>query len=424
MKRLLFLLLLFLLFSECFAQIIQVKSFVLDENDNTAYTPGTVLLDQNGKKCALIKIETNQTGFSFDVGALGVVKTEQKENSVWVYVPEGVKRITISHQYLGVIRDFDLGQSLRSAKTYLMSIKTDSHSSINDNVSQYSMIDIFSNPSMADIYIDNSFKGRTPQAIHNLSIGDHQVVLKKSGYNDYSTNITLKSDENALINAQLENYSLEKVDSNFLFCIGNVKFKMIYVEGGVFQYDEEKPQIDSYYIGETEVTQELWNAVMNDNRFQQNELKYPAVVNWYESKAFVKTLNRKTGLNFYLPSTNEWEFAACGGNKSKGYKYSGSNQLDSVAWYNKDFADPQSHYHEVKGKIPNELGLYDMSGNMMELCEIESSSDLSVPTRGGSFFRNEEFCTLIENGKIYRGRRTSVLGDENMKEVGFRLALK
>ena len=65
-----------------------------------------------------------------------------------------------------------------------------------------------------------------------------------------------------------------------------------------------------------------------------------------------------------------------------------------------------------------------MSGNMMELCEIESSSDLSVPTRGGSFFRNEEFCTLIENGKIYRGRRTSVLGDENMKEVGFRLALK
>lgn len=108
------------------AQSLAVQSFRLDETDLTANTPGTIVMDQNGLKCALIKVETTQTGFSFDAGSLGVVKTEQRVGEIWVYVPEGVKRLTISHQQFGVLRDHDLGQMLKRAKTYILTLKTKS----------------------------------------------------------------------------------------------------------------------------------------------------------------------------------------------------------------------------------------------------------------------------------------------------------
>ena len=101
------------------AQKIVVQSFRLDEADLTANTAGTTVLDQNGQKCALIKIETTQSGFSFDTGMLGVIKTEQHPGEVWVYVPEGVKRMTITHPQLGVLRDHDLGLTVKRAKTYI-----------------------------------------------------------------------------------------------------------------------------------------------------------------------------------------------------------------------------------------------------------------------------------------------------------------
>ena len=104
------------------AQSLTVQSFRMDESDLTANTAGTIVMDQNGQKCALIKVETTQTGFSFDAGSLGVAKTEQKVGEIWVYVPEGVKRLTISHQQFGVLRDYDLGQTLKRAKTYILKL--------------------------------------------------------------------------------------------------------------------------------------------------------------------------------------------------------------------------------------------------------------------------------------------------------------
>ena len=122
MKRLYAIFLSLLLAMTLHAQSLVVQSFKMDETDLTANTAGTIVIDQNGQKCALIKVETTQTGFSFDAGALGVVKTEQKVGEIWVYVPEGVKRLTISHQQLGILRDYDLGQTLKRARTYILKL--------------------------------------------------------------------------------------------------------------------------------------------------------------------------------------------------------------------------------------------------------------------------------------------------------------
>ena len=161
---------------------------------------------------------------------------------------------------------------------------------------------------------------------------------------------------------------------------------MIHVEGGEFMMgrgvsegdygsDDERPahlvSLDSYYIGETEVTQELWEAVMGRNPVEDREGgNYPVVnVTWSECQKFIEKLNELTGKKFRLPTEAEWEYAARGGNRSQGYKYSGSNNPDDVAWY-----ESYKNY-PVAQKQPNELGIYDMSGNVAEWCRDWYGSD-------------------------------------------------
>ena len=117
MKRFLTIMLLLCCAMALQAQIV-VKEFYMDELDITANTHGTIVEDQNGEKCALIKVETTVKDLTFDVGALGVTKTERHPGETWVYCPRGVKRISIFHDDLGVLRDYDLGMMLESARTY------------------------------------------------------------------------------------------------------------------------------------------------------------------------------------------------------------------------------------------------------------------------------------------------------------------
>ena len=181
------------------------------------------------------------------------------------------------------------------------------------------------------------------------------------------------------------------------YVVNGVEFRMVAVEGGTFQmgatpeqqsqYGDEKPvhqvTLSSFSIGETEVTQELWEAVMGSNPsyFKSNNKLPVERVSRDDCQAFIGKLNELTGQFFRLPTEAEWEFAARGGNNSKGYKYSGSNSIGEVAWYNGNSSEKT---HEVATKSPNELGLYDMSGNVNEWCQdwygSYSSSSQTNPT--------------------------------------------
>lgn len=165
------------------------------------------------------------------------------------------------------------------------------------------------------------------------------------------------------------------------FYANGVSFEMVEVRGGTFRMgatseqgsdacDWEKPvhsvTLSGYNIGKTEVTQELWQAVMGSNpsEFMGDDLPVENV-SWDDCQEFIRKLNSMTSQNFRLPTEAEWEFACRGGNNSRGYKYSGSNNLGSVAWYD---GNSGKKTHPVATKLPNELGIYDMSGNVMELC--------------------------------------------------------
>lgn len=200
--------------------------------------------------------------------------------------------------------------------------------------------------------------------------------------------------------------------------INGVQYKMVSVSGGTFQMGsndgnfDEKPvhsvTLRSYYIGQTEVTQSFWKAVMGSNpsSFKGDNLPVECI-SWNDCQTFITKLNLLTGQEFRLPSEAEWEYAARGGNKSRGYKYSGSNSISNVAWYDRNSDDKT---HPVATKQPNELGLYDMSGNVEEWCQDRynsnyySSSPSNNPagpisgsdrvTRGGSWFNDAGYSRV------------------------------
>ena len=571
------------------AQNISVASFSLDESDLTANLQGTTVLDQNGEKCALIRIQTTQTGFSFDVGSLGVSKVVQKTGEIWVYVPFGVKRMTLRHQLLGTT-EYVFPMGVEKARTYKMQLTTGEVQTIvknavtsqyvlfrvtpknavveidgqmietvdgtatkrmpfgtygyrvqaprhapevgnitvsdaknkhvvtvglvpqftnvtfnvagnaeiwidnqrkgvgsctlelgygtylvecrkqghrasqqevavsKENASQpvrlksptpiYGSLDINSTPADAEVWIDGKQAGTSPMFISECLIGSHEVKLKKQGYKDKTLSVSVTEGQTASLMETMEkgvqavassSSSLASSSSGNTFTVNGVSFEMIPVEGGTFRmgstgsdaYDDEKPvhsvTLSSYAIGKTEVTQALWKAVMGSNpsNFKGDNLPVENV-SWNDCQDFIRKLNQLTGMQFRLPTEAEWEYAARGGNRSRGYKYSGGNDIGSVAWYN---GNSGSKTHPVGTKQSNELGIYDMSGNVWEWCQDwygkYSSSAHTNPTgassgssrvrRGGSWGDYARDCRS--------SLRYNYAPDLRFRDLGLRLAL-
>ena len=681
-------------------QNLVVKKFFHAERDGTANRGSTCIMDQNDEPCALIKVRTNQRGFTFDAGQLlPIEKTEEQTSAhpleIYVWVQSGVKRLSIGHAQLGNLYDYDLGTALQPGQTYILELvsgevqtvvkQARSHQYVvfqltppnavvtiggemletNDGVARKLMkmgkynytvqapnyqqevgrievnnpdekhvvnvtlkpnftqvtltapdnaeiwvngerkgtgswkgnlnggdylfetkkashrdaqltktidlsegpqtiqlpaptpilgdADFDSKPAMADIYIDGKKVGQTPQLVSNLLVGSHTVKLVRSGYNDYTGNITIKEGETAPFSATLIKGSLSETASgegevillcksltadiyvdgrkvgtgrwegklsagrhtvscralnfknadatievvggqkkffqleapqkggtetetsksiitppigggdanasmtdNLTFTVKGVTFTMVKVEAGTFTMgatseqgsdalNNEKPAhkvtlTKDYYIGQTEVTQALWEAVMGTTVRKQRDKKdkswslfgeggnYPMYyVSWKECQSFIKKLNSITGQHFRLPTEAEWEFAARGGKKSRGYMYSGSDNKNDVVWYTQNNNDKGTR--PVATKSPNELGLYDMSGNVEEWCydwygsySSSAQTDPLGPTsgsyrvrRGGSWFYDDTDCRVA--------RRYFYLPSERYGHLCFRLAM-
>ncbi len=264
-----------------------------------------------------------------------------------------------------------------------------------------------------------------------------------------------------LISCNEENPVSPLVSINFIdsstqkISIGEVSFLMKYVEAGDFymgvqnddpngiNYDENVGYFESpvhkvtltkdFWMCETEVTQELWLAVMGDAADKITaSLQQPVYyITWLEVQEFIERLNRMTGKSFRLPTEAEWEYAARGGQKSKHYIYSGSNNPDEVAWYKNNLQC--TAYKEVPQIVatykPNELGLYDMSGNVWEYCSDYLGRYSSEPVIDPIGFRDESCairggCFFDEPFDIRLAKRGDCSLYKNWhKNIGFRLIM-
>lgn len=219
--------------------------------------------------------------------------------------------------------------------------------------------------------------------------------------------------------------------------------EMVFVKGGTFEMgstdgeDDEKHvhsvTLDDFYIGKYEVTQAQWRAVMGSDPPELNNKNCDQCpvesVSWNDVQEFLKKLNEQTGKNYMLPTEAEWEYAARGGNKSKGYKYAGSNNIGKVAWHSGNCKQnkhgDKGTTHPVGKKRANKLGLYDMSGNVWEWCSDWYGSDYykspannpqgpdtryTRVVRGGSLLLNSKECRVSNRSDYYPVNRLSDYG--------------
>jgi formylglycine-generating enzyme required for sulfatase activity/FKBP-type peptidyl-prolyl cis-trans isomerase len=205
--------------------------------------------------------------------------------------------------------------------------------------------------------------------------------------------------------------------------------EMVFVQGGTFRMggaNGHEVRLSSFSIGKYEVTQAQWKALMGSNPSEFKGGNLPVEnVSWEDVREFIERLNVATGKQYRLPTEAEWEYAAQGGNKSRAYEYSGSNSVEDVAWMNENSG---SKTHPVGAKKANELGIYDMSGNVWEWCRdwygaypasaqnnpVGPSSGSARVNRGGGWFGGESACRVVFRDIYSPGYRD--------RDLGFRLA--
>lgn len=278
---------------------------------------------------------------------------------------------------------------------------------------------------------------------YDISVGKYEGMGPREGYVVFSS-------EGQWDTVHIRQFGQEGFKSDVKTeTIEGITFKMIYVQGVTFTMgatseqgndanDKEKPahkvMLSDYYIGEFEVTQELWEKVMGTTVEQQRDkmdkgkplngkgADYPMYyVSWNEAVAFCTKLSEMTGKKYVLPTEAQWEFAARGGVKSAGYKYSGNNEVGKVAWHS---GNSDRVLHPVGQKEPNELGIYDMSGSVGEWCQdgYGSYSNLSQTNpkgsanasyrvlRGGDYSGSERNCRVSYRGSLHPENRSNSYG--------------
>ena len=387
MKRILFLILSLLLSFGASAQKLSVESFSLAASDISAQTQPRK--DLNDAPCALVKVQF--VGNILNVKGNVILPLLKEDYETWVYLTHGSRQMQVT------------------AKNYLpLMIK------------------------FADYGVESVEKNRT-----------YVLVLSQVGTSSNQTDVS-----SAVSSSSVQRLTAPSTISKDVITIpvkDGISIEMVKVEGGTFMMGATKEMRDpnvsllneepvhqvtltnDYYIGKYEVTQALWQAVMGSNPSKYKGDNLPVeMVSWNDCQEFISKLNSMTGRKFRLPTEAEWEYAARGGKKRRGYQYSGSSNITDVAWYD---GNSGSKTHPVGTKQANELGIYDMTGNVWEWCQdmygYYSFSAQKNPTgstvgnkrviRGGSWFNTRESCRTSD--------RADSSPDHHFEGLGLRLAL-
>ncbi|MCL1938596.1 MAG: formylglycine-generating enzyme family protein [Candidatus Azobacteroides sp.] len=299
---------------------------------------------------------------------------------------------------------------------------------------------------MLNYHFSQIFKGRdmsmqiqkTDECFRNLIIADE--YFKEKEYlkaRDRYKIVLNRNPKDLYAKKQYEGCEAQLSPGNFTETSHSLNLEMIYVQGGTFIMgctpeqgddccDKEKlahqVTVNSFYISKYEVTQAQWETVMGNNpsSFKGDGLPVENV-SWHNVQEFIRQLNIQTGKQYRLPTEAEWEFAARGGKKSKGYKYSGNDTLNIVAWYDDNSGEKT---HAVGSKLPNELDIYDMSGNVWEWCNDwygAYAGNPQNPTSGSNrVLRGGSWVALARAARV--SFRIDFVPDYHYNFLGFRLA--